>query len=49
MRELGYVRNYATRALRSQRSHMIGMLIPTLDYAIYARLVGAANDRFSAA
>ena len=49
MRELGYVRNYAARALRSQRSQMIGVLIPTLDYAIYARLVGAANDRFSAA
>lgn len=49
MLELGYVRNYAARALRSQRSHMIGVLIPTLDYAIYARLVGAANERFSAA
>ena len=49
MRELGYVRNFAARALRSQRSHMIGVLIPTLDYAIYARLVGAANERFSAA
>lgn len=48
MLELGYVRNYAARALRSQRSHMIGVLIPTLDYAIYARLVGAANERFSA-
>lgn len=49
MSELGYVRNYAARALRSQRSHMIGVLIPTLDYAIYARLVGAANNHFSTA
>lgn len=49
MLELGYVRNHAARALRSQRSHMIGVLIPTLDYAIYARLVGAANDRLSMA
>ena len=49
MLELGYVRNYAARALRSQRSHMVGVLIPTLDYALYARLVGAANTRFSAA
>ena len=47
MLELGYVRNHAARALRSQRSHMIGVLIPTLDYAIYARLVGAANERLS--
>ncbi len=49
MLELGYVRNHAARALRSQRSHMVGVLIPTLDYALYASLVGAANRRFSAA
>lgn len=47
MRELGYVRNHAARALRSQRTHMIGVLIPTLDYALYARMVGAANSRLS--
>ena len=49
MLELGYVRNHAARALRSQRSHMVGVPIPTLDYALYASLVGAANRRFSAA
>ncbi len=49
MLELGYVRNHAARALRSQRSNMVGVLIPTLDYALYARLVGAANARFSEA
>lgn len=49
MRELGYVRNHAARALRSQRSHMVGVLIPTLDYAIYASLVGAAAQRLSSA
>ena len=49
MLELGYVRNHAARALRSQRSHMVGVLIPTLDYALYARLVGAANAKFSEA
>lgn len=47
MRELGYVRNHAARALRSQRSNMVGVLIPTLDYALYARMVGAANAAFS--
>mgnify|MGYP001814472627 FL=1 len=31
MQELGYVRNHAARALRSQRSNMVGVLIPTLD------------------
>ena len=49
MLELGYVRNHAARTLRSQRSHMVGILIPTLDYALYAQLVGAANSRFSKA
>ncbi len=49
MLQLGYVPNHAARALRSQRSHMVGVLIPTLDYALYAQLVGAANSRFSEA
>ena len=49
MQELGYVRNHAARALRSQRSNMVGVLIPTLDYALYARMVGAANETFSSA
>jgi LacI family transcriptional regulator len=49
MQELGYVRNHAARALRSQRSNMVGVLIPTLDYALYARMVGAANAAFSEA
>lgn len=49
MNELGYVRNNAARALRSQRSNMVGVLIPTLDYALYARMVGAASEQFSKA
>ena len=47
MQELGYMRNHAARALRSQRSNMVGVLIPTLDYALYAQMVGAANAAFS--
>ncbi len=47
MLELGYVRNHAARALRSQRSNMVGVLIPTLDYALYAQMVGAATAKFS--
>lgn len=49
MRELGYLPNHAARALRSQRSNMVSVLIPTLDYALYARMVGAANEVFSGA
>lgn len=49
MLELGYMRNSAARALRSQRTHMVGVLIPTLDFALYASLVNAANRCFSSA
>jgi LacI family transcriptional regulator len=49
MRDLGYLRNYAARALRSQRSHMVGVVIPTLSYAIYAQLVEAAQRQLSKA
>lgn len=49
MLEMGYVRNPAARALRSQRSHMVGLLIPTLEYALYASLVNAASSQFSTA
>lgn len=43
IRELGYVPNSAARALRSQSSRMMGILIPTLRHAIYASLVEAAQ------
>jgi DNA-binding LacI/PurR family transcriptional regulator len=36
MRELGYVPNSAARALRSRRTHIMGIVIPTLNHAIYA-------------
>ena len=39
MHQLGYMPNSAARALRSRRTHIMGIVIPTLNYAIYARLV----------
>jgi LacI family transcriptional regulator len=47
MKELGYMPNGAARALRSQRSHTMGILIPTLNHAIYARLVEALQKKLS--
>jgi LacI family transcriptional regulator len=41
VRELGYLRNGAARALRSRRTRTIGAVVPTLDHAIYARLLAA--------
>ena len=49
MHELGHVWNRAAPALRSQRTHMVGVLIPTPVYALHARLVSAASTQVSAA
>ena len=47
MRELGYMPNSAARALRSLRSRIMGIVIPTLNHAIYARLVEALQRRLA--
>ena len=40
-KDLDYRPHPAARALRSQRSHIVGAVIPTLDYAIFARMINA--------
>jgi LacI family transcriptional regulator len=45
IRKLGYMPNSAARALRSHRSRMIGIVIPTLNHAIYACFVDATQRR----
>ncbi len=45
MRDLGYVPNSAARALRSRRTHIVGIVIPTLNYAMYAQLVEGLQRR----
>jgi len=47
MHELGYRPNSAARALRIRRTHIMGIVIPTLSYAIYARLVDGLQKRLS--
>ena len=47
MIELGYLRNHAARSLRSQTTNIVGILIPTLEYAIYASIVGSASEKLS--
>jgi LacI family transcriptional regulator len=47
MRELGYMPNSAARALRSLRSRIMGIVIPTLNHAIYAGLVEALQQRLA--
>ncbi len=39
--KLHYVPHGAARALRSARSHMVGAVVPSFDYALYARTTSA--------
>ena len=43
--ELGYVVHGPARALKTQRSHTVGAVIPTIDNAIFARAIQALQDR----
>ena len=45
VRELGYVRHGAARALASARSHTVGVVIPTLESAIFSSGVNAMESR----
>lgn len=45
--QLGYVPNNSARALRAQTKHLVGVIIPTLDHAIYAKMVDGLQDRLA--
>lgn len=45
VRKLGYVRHGAARALASARSHTVGVVIPTLESAIFSSGVNAMESR----
>ena len=47
-RRLGFTPNPAARALRRQRTHLVGAVVPTLDHAIFARLINAFQARLAA-
>ncbi len=46
---LGYMPNPAAKALRLRRTDIVGAVIPTLDHAIYARLVNAFQTQMASA
>ncbi len=46
---LGYTPNNAARALRSRRTRICGVVLPTLNHAIYAREANALEERLSEA
>jgi LacI family transcriptional regulator len=46
--ELGYYRNESARVLRSKRSKLVGVVIPTLRHSIYADMVEGLQRRLAA-
>ncbi len=45
--QLGYIPNHSARALRSQSTNLVGVIIPTLDHAIYARMVSGLEEHLA--
>ena len=48
-RALGYSPNPAARALRMRRTHIVGAVVPTLNYAIYARMLNGFQETMNTA
>jgi LacI family transcriptional regulator len=49
MAKLRYVPHGAARSLRSRRSRMVGAIVPSFDYALYARTTSAVQQRLGEA
>jgi LacI family transcriptional regulator len=47
--QLGYTPDAAARALRSGKSGIVGVIVPTLDHSIFARMINSFQERFSEA
>ncbi len=47
--ELGYAPNYAAQALAANRSYTVGVVIPTMENAVFARGVQAFQEELGAA
>ncbi|MGS0625899.1 LacI family DNA-binding transcriptional regulator [Ralstonia sp. VS2407] len=48
-RKMGYSPNPSAKALRTQKTHIIGAIVPTLDYAMFARLIHSFEEQLTAA
>lgn len=46
VRELGYVHNHLARNLSSQRSNVVGLVLPSLENSIFAQTVKGISDHF---
>lgn len=43
-KKMGYSPNAAAKAFRLQKTHIVGAAIPTLDYAIFAKLISSFQE-----
>lgn len=48
VKRLGYIRNRAAQAMHGRRSATIGLVVPTIDHAIFAEVVQAFSDAVDA-
>jgi len=48
VRKLGYIRNRAAQTMHGIRSGTIGLIVPTIDHAIFAEVVQAFSDAVDA-
>ena len=44
VKKLGYIRNRAAQAMHGRRSSTIGLVVPTIDHAIFGEVVQAFSD-----
>lgn len=49
VRRLGYIRNRAAQAMHGRRSGTIGLVVPTIDHAIFAEVIQSFSDALDAA
>ncbi|WGI22411.1 substrate-binding domain-containing protein [Amylibacter sp. IMCC11727] len=49
IRRLGYIRNRAAQAMHGKRSSTVGLVVPTIDHAIFAELVQSFSETLEAA
>lgn len=44
VKKLGYIRNRAAQAMHGKRSGTIGLIVPTIDHAIFAEVIQSFSD-----
>jgi len=49
VKKLGYIRNRAAQAMHGKRSGTIGLIVPTIDHAIFAEVVQSFSEALEAA